>query len=446
MNYRTEKKIDDAMNVARIGVMPSIKEAIASMTSGVLPAFATVGTVLATGAVFSAAGVGDAGAIMAGVGAIPALGMAHLYTTRAMRNGWWFKPPVVDAAALSGGVCWDTTGVLRKRLRDDTLIAEQRFADQYRVLVVQNDDPDTFGSKSLLSAIAIKHGLQKDEVKFIPVFEAGASAYLLPLPKDQWSPVPFFADAIQVGEPVVVVGRDIRGNVVTINLKDNPHTGANGATGSGKTEWTMVYIKSLIEAGLNPILYILDPNDNMGVFEDQCRQSGGAYITSLEDGAQLLRDLVAEPKEGQIMHAHNFIKRKGRMSSTGSKNLWQYRANGINGDDSRPVIIIIDEVAAYTVSELKKQVVADISAIARRHRAAGALLVVSTQRPSVDILPGELKANLGNIIAFSHTNYTSSRVTLDSDDAAGIPRAGGFVAKIGGSERLVFGRASYLGD
>ncbi|MEB4589988.1 FtsK/SpoIIIE domain-containing protein [Candidatus Thiothrix sp. Deng01] len=448
MNYRVEKQIDDAMNVARIGIMPSISEAVAAMTSGVLPASAVLGTVLGVGATASMIGASDTIAILAGVSSLAVLGMAHMATTRSKRNGWLFAPPSVDGASMGGDVCWDTTGVLRKKLGDESLVAEQRFADQYRVLVVRNDDPESLGRNSILSAIAIKHGLQRDEVHFIPVFEAGASAYLLPLPQAQWESVPFDHSAIRKGEPVVIIGRDIRGKYLTADLRINPHTITAGSTGSGKTEWTMVYIKSLVEAGLNPILYILDPNDNMGVFAENCGRSGGAYITSLEEGAQLLRDLTEEPTGQSLdeLHTHNLIARKLRMSKAGSKNIWQYRKVGGIGDDARPVVIIIDEVAAYSTSELKKQVVADISAIYRRHRAAGALGLVSTQRPDTSVIPGELKANAGNIIAFSHANAVSSRVTLDSDDAAGLPREGGFVAKFGGSDRITYGRAAYLGD
>lgn len=373
------------------------------------------------------------------------------YINRDENSEWhWLTDPPQHQKPLAKrlNINPEITSIIQKKTKDETLIAEETRSNQYRILTIRNDNPEALGKSAIRAAIAIQNGIQNpDAVKFMPVFDVGKSAFLLPLPADEWEDVPFKEGAIKHGKPIVQLGVDLNGNDVTIDLKKNPHTCAAGMTGTGKTAWMMVYIKSLLESGLDPVLYIIDPNDNLGVFSEEAFNSGGSYIKELHEGANLLRALVEEPDDDEDIpaHPHNFIERKKRM--IGSQNLWSFRAKGGTGEDARPVVVVVDEVAAYTVAsdkDLKKQVVADLGVIARRFRAAGALLLVATQRPSADILPGEFLANCGNVIAFSHANRQSSQVTLGSSAASGIPGWGGFVAKFGGSELLTYGRATYL--
>lgn len=452
------------MQANRVGMFPKIEPSFIGI-------FAAIGSGGLGGIVAHFAGLQPVQAAMLVLSCIVLMWIANRYLERSgdgNNGGWhWLTEPPVNAAFEAkrpGKLCSQTTAIIQKKTGSDSLVAEETRSDQYRVLVVRNDDPALLSEKEkgIRSAIAITNGIKNPEsVKFVPVHDRGQSAFLVPLDKAGWSDVAFDESLIERGKPVVQLGRDLSGNPVSVDLKTNPHTIVAGATGSGKTAWIMVYIKSLLMSGLEPIVYILDPNDNLSMFSDDCLDSGGAYITNLDEGAELLHRLVEDmpalPKDAterelkaceqaaDDMHLHNFVARKARFK--GAQNIWSFRKNGGTGEDARPVVFVTDEAAAYTVhpdKELKKQFVADVSAVGRRFRASGALMLVATQRPSADILPGELKSNCGNIIAFSHANKTSSRVTLDSDAAAGIPNLGGFAAKFGGSEEIIYGRAAYL--
>lgn len=438
------ENVNALMTAWRIGNMPKFKPSFIGL-------FAAVGA----GGLGWVASQGIGGTLFSnGVTALSCIAcmwIAHRYTVYGGDNngGWhWLTDPPSTTVSFArhGKMCMLTTEVLRQQTGDESLTADETQSEQYRILTVRNSNPAQLDSNKILSAIAIAHGIKNvDAVKFISVFSRGVSAFLLPLPRSGWSPVKFDESIIQNGKPLVQLGKDLNGNTIMIDLQANPHTLVAGMTGSGKTAWIAVYIRSLLASGLNPILYILDPNDNLSSFSEAAISSGGAYITDLVEGANLLRLLVTEPGESESTHQHNFIARKKRMK--GAQNIWTFRHAGGSGEDARPIVIVEDEIAAWTTSpdvNMKKQVIADNSTIARRFRAAGALLLASTQRPSTDILPGEFKANCGNIIAFSHANKSSSRVTLDSNDAAGLPGAGGFVARFGGSDTLVYGRATYM--
>ena len=202
----------------------------------------------------------------------------------------------------------------------------------------------------------------------------------------------------------VALGRDIAGTPIVCDLAKMPHMLIAGATGSGKSVCINTIINSLLfRASPDEVRMILiDPK----VVELQC-YNGIPH---------LLLPVVNDPHKASAALAWavaEMMDRYDKFSERGVRNLEGY--NGSLGPGEKPmprIVIIIDELADLMMV-CKKDVEEYICRLTQLARAAGIHLIVATQRPSVDVITGLIKANIPSRIAFKTASYVDSRTILD---------------------------------
>ncbi len=204
-----------------------------------------------------------------------------------------------------------------------------------------------------------------------------------------------------------VVGKDISGKNIIADLKSMPHMLIAGATGSGKS----VCINSIITS----ILYKATPNEVKLIMIDPKVVELGNY----NGIPHLLTSVVTDPRKASRALAEAVVemnKRYEEFAKYGVKDLESYNelmmANQEPQNKKPQVVIIIDELADLMMAA-PSQVEESICRLAQKARAAGMHLIVATQRPSVDVVTGLIKANVPSRIAFSVASQIDSRTILD---------------------------------
>ena len=207
------------------------------------------------------------------------------------------------------------------------------------------------------------------------------------------------------------VGKDIAGKAIVADLKGMPHLLIAGSTGSGKS----VCINSIITS----ILYKADPDEVKLVLIDPKVVELGNYngiphllipvVTEPAKAAAALNWAVAEMTDRYKKFAENQVRDLESYNET-------MRACGEADQVMPQIVIIIDELADLMMAA-PSQVEESICRLAQMARAAGMHLIVATQRPSVDIITGVIKANIPSRIAFAVSSQFDSRTILDMSGA-----------------------------
>lgn len=205
------------------------------------------------------------------------------------------------------------------------------------------------------------------------------------------------------------MGKDISGNPVISDISKMPHMLIAGATGSGKS----VCINSLITS----ILYKADPNQVKLILIDPKVVELGVY----NGIPHLLIPVVTDPRRaaGALNWAvQEMVKRYRTFADTNVRDIKGYNEYAsLNGErELEQIIIIIDELADLMMVS-PHEVEDSICRLAQMARAAGMHLVIATQRPSVDVITGLIKANVPSRIAFSVSSQIDSRTILDMGGA-----------------------------
>ncbi|MDD6258573.1 MAG: DNA translocase FtsK [Erysipelotrichaceae bacterium] len=221
--------------------------------------------------------------------------------------------------------------------------------------------------------------------------------------KDKKQPLLFF------------LGKDLLGQTVTCRLDKMPHLLIAGATGSGKSVCMNAIICSL--------LLRTDPDDVKMLLVDPKK----VEFTPYQRIPHLIGPVINDPAK-----ANNALKaivqimdeRYNMFAAAGCRNIQSYnekvrRQNGAKNPDGSPapvkmpyIVVIIDELADL-MAVAGKEVEQSIQRITQLARAAGIHLIVATQRPSVDVITGIIKANIPSRIAFAVSSGTDSRTILD---------------------------------
>ena len=203
------------------------------------------------------------------------------------------------------------------------------------------------------------------------------------------------------------LGADVSGRPVILDINKMPHLLIAGATGMGKS----VCINSVVMS----ILYKAKPDEVKLILIDPKKVEFAMY----RELPHLLCPIVSDPKQaaGTLYCAVNEMERRfGLIEEVGVRNLAGY--NEITaGDPERPpmpqIVIIIDELADLMMTA-PADVETAICRLAQKARAAGIHLVIGTQRPSVDVITGLIKANIPSRIAFTVASAVDSRTIIDT--------------------------------
>lgn len=207
------------------------------------------------------------------------------------------------------------------------------------------------------------------------------------------------------------VGKDISGNAIVADLKSMPHLLIAGSTGSGKS----VCINSIILS----LLYKATPDEVKLILVDPKVVELGNY----NGIPHLLIPVVTDPSKAAAAlnwAVAEMTDRYKKFAEAGVRDLESYneaaRADGEEDKVMPQVVIIIDELADLMMAA-PSQIEESICRLAQMARAAGMHLIVATQRPSVDVITGVIKANIPSRIAFAVSSQVDSRTILDMQGA-----------------------------
>ena len=207
----------------------------------------------------------------------------------------------------------------------------------------------------------------------------------------------------------LALGKTISGKPFVTDLAKMPHLLIAGATGSGKSVCINVLITSL--------LYRLHPKELKFIFIDPKMLELSVY-----GGLPFLaRPVVTNPKRAEKVLADAVVEMEGRykkLAGQSVRNIEDYNARQKNPEEKMPyIVIIVDELADMMIAAASSRIEMLITRLAQMARAVGIHLILATQRPSVDVITGLIKANFSARIAFQVASKIDSRTILDGNGA-----------------------------
>jgi S-DNA-T family DNA segregation ATPase FtsK/SpoIIIE len=248
-----------------------------------------------------------------------------------------------------------------------------------------------------------------------------------------------FDDLPATASPLSVwIGKDISGAAVWTDLARMPHLLIAGTTGSGKS--------GCINTLLTSILLRATPDEVRMILIDPKRIELNHY----ESIPHLMTPVVSSPKEASAVLANctaEMERRYERLATVRARNINEAnRAFRQRGEPTLPyLLVVIDELADLMM--VAPQAVEDaVIRLAQKSRAVGIHLVLATQRPSVDVITGMIKANVPSRIAFAVSSQTDSRVILDTGGAESLLGQGDMLFKPLGTSRLQRVQGAYVSE
>jgi DNA segregation ATPase FtsK/SpoIIIE, S-DNA-T family len=232
----------------------------------------------------------------------------------------------------------------------------------------------------------------------------------------------------------MVLGFDVVGSPAIANLAKMPHLLIAGSTGSGKS----VAINTIIAS----ILYNATPEEVRLLMVDPKRIELSGY----EGIPHLLHPVVVEPKLASraLMWAVREMERRYKLLE--QAKVKSFDSYNETAEERLPYVVIIVDELADLMMVASKDVEASIARLAQMARAAGMHLILATQRPSVDVLTGLIKANFPTRISFKVSSKIDSRTILDTSGAEHLLGAGDMLYLANGSSGLQRVHGAYISE
>ena len=227
----------------------------------------------------------------------------------------------------------------------------------------------------------------------------------------------------------IALGKDIVGKPFVTDLKKLPHLLIAGTTGSGKSVGINAMILSLLYKNSPDQLRLLMIDPKMLEF------------STYNDIPHLLTPVITKPKQA-IVALNNMVNEMERryelMADTRTKNIENYneKVKKTGGEHFPYIVVVIDELADLMMTS-GKDVEISIARLAQKSRACGIHLIVATQRPSVDVVTGLIKANLPSRISYRVGQKVDSKIILDQMGAESLLGRGDMLFTPPGAPALV---------
>lgn len=239
------------------------------------------------------------------------------------------------------------------------------------------------------------------------------------------------------------LGKDISGNAIVGELNKMPHLLIAGATGSGKS----VCINGIITS----ILMRAKPNEVKMMMIDPKKVELNVY----NGIPHLLTPVVTDPKKASIALRKILAEMEHRyelFSETATRNIESYNQHILMHEtedkkaEKLPYIVVLVDELADLMMVASKDVEESITRLAQMARAAGIHLIIATQRPSVDVITGVIKANIPSRIAFSVSSQVDSRTILDVAGAEKLLGRGDMLYIPVGQSKPIRVQGAFLSD
>jgi len=243
---------------------------------------------------------------------------------------------------------------------------------------------------------------------------------------------------------LIGLGRDITGDAVVAELNKMPHLLVAGATGSGKSVCINGIITSiLMRAKPHEVkLMMIDPKMvELNVYNGVPHLLA-PVVTDAKKASQALKKVVSEMERRYELFSH-----------TGTRNIEGYneyvKRHNLETGEKQPllpfIVVIVDELADLMMVA-SSDVEDSITRLAQMARAAGIHLIIATQRPSVDVITGVIKANIPSRIAFAVSSQTDSRTILDMGGAEKLLGRGDMLFLPVGASKPIRVQGAFLSD
>lgn len=232
----------------------------------------------------------------------------------------------------------------------------------------------------------------------------------------------------------LAVGKDVSGNPIIADLGEMPHLLIAGATGAGKT----VCVNSLISS----MLFKARPDQLKFILVDPKM----VELAPFADIPHLIHPIISESKKA--FAALNWAvgemeQRYKKLAKEGTRNIDSYNKRQ---QEKMPYIIIVIDELADLMTVARESIETAIQRLAQLSRAVGIHLILATQRPSVDVITGVIKANFPSRISFKVSSRVDSRTVLDSMGADKLLGKGDLLFLHPGSIKLTRGQGSFIDD
>ena len=232
----------------------------------------------------------------------------------------------------------------------------------------------------------------------------------------------------------VGLGKDIEGNVITIDLSKMPHLLVAGTTGSGKS----VCVNTL----LTGIMFKARPDEVKLILVDP----KVVELTNYNGIPHLLVPVVTDAKKAASALHWAVAEMERRYKSFADTRVRDIKAYNAQAEEKMPFIVIVIDEMSDLMMVAKADVEDAILRLAQKARACGIHMVLATQRPSVDVITGIVKANIPSRIAFAVSSLTDSRTILDMGGAEKLLGKGDMLFYPIGSNKPLRVQGAFVSD